>query len=88
MSDILRIIYENIGVEFAQKVEEICGEPSEELEEKNLILENKIDNLKGTQKELRELFIKVLDLAVEEQLSDEKADELLDDFDAYLEGDN
>lgn len=88
LSDILRIIYENIGDEFAQKVEEIFGEPSLELEEKNLMLENKIDNLKGTQKELRELFIKVLDLAVEEQLSDEKADELLDDFDAYLEGDN
>lgn len=31
LSDVLRIISENIGDEFAQKVEDICGEPSEEL---------------------------------------------------------
>lgn len=31
LSDILRIISENIGDEFARKVEEICGEPTEEL---------------------------------------------------------
>ena len=31
LSDVLRIVSENIGSEFAQKVEEICGEPSEEL---------------------------------------------------------
>jgi len=31
LSDILRIVSENVGDEFAQKVEEICGEPSEEL---------------------------------------------------------
>ena len=31
LSDILRIVSENISDEFAQKVEEICGEPSEEL---------------------------------------------------------
>lgn len=31
LSDILRIVSENIGNEFSQKVEEICGEPSEEL---------------------------------------------------------
>ena len=88
LADILRVVSENIGSEFAQKVKEICGEPSLELEEKNLMLENKIDNLKDTQKELRELFIKVLDLAVEEQLSDEKADELLDNFDVFINGDN
>ena len=85
LSDILRIVSENFGDEFAQKVEEICGEPSAELEEENLILGNKINNLKNTQKELRELFIKVLNLAVEEQLSDEKADELLDDFDVFID---
>lgn len=75
-------------LENAREVERICGEPSADLEEDNLILSNKIDNLKSTQKELRELFIKVLNLAVEEQLSDEKADELLDDFDAFINGDN
>ena len=31
LSDVLRIVSENIGYEFAQKVEEICEEPSEEL---------------------------------------------------------
>ena len=31
LSDIIRIVKENIGDEFAQKVEEICGKPSEEL---------------------------------------------------------
>ena len=31
LSDILRIVSENISDEFAQKVEEICGEPTEEL---------------------------------------------------------
>ena len=88
LSDIVRIVKENIGDEFAREVEKICGEPSADLEEENLMLGNKIDNLKSTQKELRELFIKVLNLAVEEQLSDEKADELLDDFDAFINGDN
>lgn len=31
LADILKIVSENIGDEFAQKVEEICGEPTEEL---------------------------------------------------------
>lgn len=31
LSDILRIVSENISDELAQKVEEICGEPTEEL---------------------------------------------------------
>lgn len=31
LSDVLRIVSKNIGSEFAQKVEEICGESSEEL---------------------------------------------------------
>lgn len=88
LSDIVRIVEENIGYEFAKEVERICGEPSADLEEENLMLENKIDNLKSTQKELRNLFIKVLNMAVEEQLSDEKADELLDDFNSIMESDN
>lgn len=88
LSDILRIVSENISDEFALQVESICGEPSLELEEKNLMLVNKIDNLENTQKELRELFIDVLNMAVEEKLSDEKADELLDDFDALIDGEN
>lgn len=45
LSDVLRIVSENIGNEFAQKVEEICGEPSEELYAEYQQLENKKDEL-------------------------------------------
>lgn len=45
LSDILRIISENIGDEFAQKVEEICGEPSQELYAAYQKLENEKDEL-------------------------------------------
>ncbi len=45
LSDVLRIVSENIGGEFAQKVEEICGEPSEELYAAYQKLENEKDEL-------------------------------------------
>lgn len=45
LSDVLRIVSENIGDEFAQKVEEICGEPSEELYAAYQKLENEKDEL-------------------------------------------
>lgn len=45
LSDVLRIVYENIGSEFAQKVEEICGEPSEELYAAYQKLENEKEEL-------------------------------------------
>lgn len=45
LSDILRIVSENIGDEFAKKVEEICGEPSEELCAAYQKLENENDEL-------------------------------------------
>mgnify|MGYP001089651365 CR=1 FL=1 len=45
LSDVLRIVSENIGSEFAQKVEEICGEPSEELYATFQKLENEKDEL-------------------------------------------
>ena len=45
LSDILRIVSENIGSEFAQKVEEICGKPSEELYVAYQKLENEKDEL-------------------------------------------
>ena len=45
LSDILRIVSENICDEFAQKVEEICGEPSEELYAAYQKLENERDEL-------------------------------------------
>lgn len=45
LSDVIRIVSENIGSEFAQKVEEICGEPSEELYSAYQKLENEKDEL-------------------------------------------
>lgn len=45
LSDVIRIVSENIGDEFAKKVEEICGEPSEELYVAYQKLENEKDEL-------------------------------------------
>lgn len=45
LSDVLRIVSKNIGSEFAQKVEEICGEPSEELYAAYQKLENEKEEL-------------------------------------------
>jgi len=45
LSDVLRIVSEKIGSEFAQKIEEICDEPSEELYLAYLKLENEKDEL-------------------------------------------
>ena len=45
LSDVLRIVSENIGSEFVQKVEEICGEPSEKLYAAYQKLENEKDEL-------------------------------------------
>ncbi len=45
LSNVIRIVSENIGSEFAQKVEEICGEPSEELYAAYQKLENEKDEL-------------------------------------------
>ena len=45
LSDVLRIVSENISSEFAQKVEEICDEPSEELCVAYQKLENEKDEL-------------------------------------------
>jgi hypothetical protein len=45
LSDVIRIVSENVGSEFAQKVEEICGESSEELYATYQKLENEKDEL-------------------------------------------
>lgn len=52
LSDVLRIVSENIGSEFAQKVEEICGEPSEELLAAYQKLENECQELENEKDEL------------------------------------
>lgn len=45
LSDVIKIASENIGIEFARKVEEICGEPSEELYVAYQKLENEKEEL-------------------------------------------
>ena len=85
LSDILKIVKENIGDEFAQKVEEICGELNLELEEKNVMLHNKISNMEDRQKEIRKLFIRVLDLA-EEFLENNEYEDYMEEFDAIIGG--
>ena len=85
LSDILKIISENISDEFAQKVEEICGELNLELEEKNVMLHNKISNMEDRQKEIRKLFIRVLDLA-EEFLENNEYEDYMEEFDAIIGG--
>ena len=45
LSDIIRIVKENIGDEFAREVERICGEPSEDLELRIIQLESKIEDI-------------------------------------------
>lgn len=87
LSDVLRIVSENIGDEFAQKVEEICGEPSEELQEENFILQNKIENIKDKQRKTEELFIEVLNIA-DDSLANNQYDEYIEQFDSIWEGDD
>ena len=45
LSDIVRIVKENIGDEFAREVERICGEPSADLELRLIQLESKIEDM-------------------------------------------
>lgn len=86
LSDIIRITSENIGSEFAQKVEEICGEPISELEEQNFMLENRIKNLEERLKDARELLIEVLN-ADTGKLSEDEEDGYIETFDSILRGD-
>lgn len=84
ISDVIRIVSENIGCEFVQKVEEICGEPSIELEEENLLLQNKIENIKDKQRKSEELFIEVLNIA-DDSLENDQYDEYIEQFDSIWE---
>lgn len=45
LSDIVRIVKENIGDEFAREVEKICGEPSADLEDRIIQLESQIEDM-------------------------------------------
>lgn len=86
LSDVLRIVSENISDEFAKKVEEICGEPSIELEEENFFLQNKIENIKDKQRKSEELFIEVLN-AADDSLENNQYDEYIEQFDSIWEVD-
>lgn len=85
LSDVVRIVKENIGDEFAKEVEKICGEPSLELEKQNFILENKINNMEGKLKGIRELFIEVLSVDTNRLGKDEEI-EYIERFDLILRG--
>lgn len=75
LSDVSRIVSENIGSEFAQKVEE-----------QNLMLTNKIDNLNDRHKNIRKLFIQVLNFA-EENLQNDEYENYIEEFDLIWNGD-
>ena len=85
LSDIVRIVEENIGYEFAREVERICGEPGIEIEEENSRLESQVSDLKDAQRDLRKLFIEVLRLAARTIDKDERG-ELLAEFDSIING--
>lgn len=85
LSDVLRIVSENIGDEFAQKVEEIFKESSLELEEQNFMLKDKNENLKNKQNEIEELFIEVLNLA-EDMLESDGYEKYIDELNSIIDG--
>lgn len=86
LSDVIRIVSESIGYEFAKKVEEICGEPSLEFEEQNFILTNEIENIKNKQIKSKDLFIEVLNIA-DDSLENNQYDEYIEQFDSIWEED-
>ena len=83
LSDIVRIVEENIGYEFAREVERICGEPGIEIEEENIRLEEKVSDLKDVQRDLRKLFVEVLRLAAS-AIDDDEREEILAEFDSII----
>lgn len=78
LSDVIRIVSENIGSEFAQKVEEICGEPSEELYVAYQKLENEKEELERKYNDYDDILESLDDLnekiAKLEKYIDEEAD--------------
>lgn len=86
LSDIVRIVKENIGDEFVKKVEEICGEPSIELEEQIFMLQNKIKNTEDRINGVRDLFIEVLSIDTN-RLSEDEEEKYIEKFDSILRGD-
>lgn len=56
LSDVLKIVSENISSEFAQKVEKICSEPSEELIAAYRKLENEKDELEQKCNDYDDIF--------------------------------
>lgn len=80
LSDIIRIVKENIGDEFTREVERICGDYEfkiNELDEENYLLRNQIVNLKEGQNKLRKLFFNITN-------SLQDITEVLDDFDLII----
>lgn len=86
LSDIIRIVKENIGNEFAKEVERICGEPSLDLEERNFMLQNRISNMEDCIKEAKKIFLEVLNIA-DGSLENNEYDEFVEEFDNAIGGD-
>lgn len=59
LSDVLRIVSENIGSEFAQEVEEIFKEQEEKVKQEIYDLENQVDDLQEKVDDCNDLIIKM-----------------------------
>lgn len=86
LSDILRIVSENISDEFAQKVKEICEEPILELEEQKLILLNSIIKLNNRNKNIKKIFKQVLK-STNANFSNNEYEFYIEKFDSIWNGD-
>lgn len=85
LSDIVCIVEENIGYEFAREVERICGEPSADLELEIIQLESKIEDMKTQTNDYNDMSASLNYL--DEQL--DKLEEYIDDNDDgtdFMEG--
>lgn len=83
--DIIRIISENIGDEFAKEARKIFDQYQEICEE-NYSLENELKNKTETIEKLRELFVEVLGIA-SNLLKNNEEKEYINEFDDIAEGD-
>lgn len=68
LSDILRIVSENIGSEFAQKVEEIFEEQEEKVKQEIYDLENQVDDLQEKVDDCNDLIIKMKNFIEDTQI--------------------
>lgn len=85
LSDVLRIIKENIGDEFVREVERICGEPSVELQERFYKLESELEDLEVQTNDYDDILQSLDYLNEQLDLLEEYIDENKDGTD-FMEG--